>query len=122
MKTVNVRLFALKHKLIEKLTKSLNADKDAIKNGAKLTMEKFAKIQIVDCTRTTLDKSKVQELATKYGIDMATLEKTTDYKRIDIDNIATDIDDKVNDILETLENSNDKVISKAASKVANKVQ
>ena len=121
MKTVNAKLFALKHRLIEKLTKSLNDDKDAIKNGAKLTMEKFAKIQIVECTRITIDKNKVQELATKYGIDMTTLEKTTNYKRIDIDNIATDVDNKVNDILEILQNNNDKVIAKAVNAVANNV-
>ena len=44
--------------------------------------------------------------------------QVTHYTRIDIDNIPQEVDDKVNEILNTLEDSNDKVIARVASKVA----
>lgn len=120
MKTISARVFALKYKLLKVITNSLEKDKKAIKEGANITFKDYCNIQQVECTRTTLDKTKVQEICNKYGIDITTLENTTNYIRIDIDNVPTEIDDKVNDILNILENiSNDKIIAKVASKVAN---
>lgn len=118
MKSVNVKLFAIKHKLIEKLTKSLNADKELIKNGAELTQTKYAKIQLVECTKSTLDKDKVKELCNKYGIDISTLEKATTYKRLDIDNISTEVTDIVDNVFNTLDNDNtDKAVSRIAASI-----
>lgn len=120
MKTINAKLFALKYKLLKKLNASLEKDKEAIKNGAKITFEDYCKIQIVKCSKPTLDKGKVQEICNKYGIDITTLEKTTNYLRIDVDNVPTEIDSKVDSILDTLEDSNDRDIRRVASKVANR--
>lgn len=119
MKTVNAKIFALKYWLAKKLKTSLEADKTAMKNGAKITFNDYCKIQIVDCTKSTLDKTKVQKLCDKYGIDITTLEKATNYQRIDIDNIPTEVEEKVTNMLNTLENDNDKVVTKVASAVAN---
>lgn len=117
MQKVNAKLFALKYKLLKVLTASIEKDKKAIKEGADITFKDYAKIQIVDCTRTSYskeDQKKLDEYATK----MCIAKQVTHYTRIDIDNIPTEVDDKVNEILATLEDSNDKVIAKVASKVA----
>lgn len=119
MKTVNAKLFALKYWLTKKLNTSLEADKTAIKNGAKITFNNYCKIQIVECSKSTLDKTKVEKICDKFGIDITTLEKTTNYLRIDIDNIPTEVDNKVEQIFSTLDDSNDKDIKRIASKVAN---
>lgn len=119
MKTVNAKLFALKHKLIKVLNTSLENDKKALKEGATITRKDYCNIQLVNCTKTTLDKTKVQELCNKYKIDITTLENTTNYIRIDIDNVPNEINDKVENIIQTLENDNDKDIKRVASKVAN---
>ena len=92
MAKVNAKIFALKYKLMKKLETSLNKDKELIKEGAEITFKNYCKIQIVE----------------------------THYKRIDIDNIPIEIDQKVNDIFNTLEDSQDKDIKRVASKVANK--
>ena len=47
--------------------------------------------------------------------------QVTHYTRIDIDNIPTEVDDKVNEILNTLEDNQDKDIKRVASKVASKI-
>lgn len=118
MVTVNAKLFALKHMLLKTLEKSLNKDKDLIKSGATITYNDYCKIQTIDCSKTTLDRSKVLEICDKYGIDIATLEKTTTYQRLDIDNVPTEITNKVEDIFSILEDTNDKLIARVASKVA----
>jgi hypothetical protein len=119
MKTVNAKWLAFKYKMAKKLSASVEKDKKAIKEGAKITFERYCNIKQVECTRTSLDKTKVQELCNKYDIDITTLEKATNYIRIDIDNIPNEIDLQVEQAFNTLENSNSKVISKVASKVAN---
>lgn len=119
-KSVNAKIFALKYKLVKVLNASLEKDKTALKEGAKIAFNNYCKIQIVECSKSTLDKSKVQNLCDKYGVDISTLLNTTNYKRIDIDNVPTEVDDKVNEVLNTLENdSNDKNIKRVASVVAN---
>lgn len=119
MKNVNAKLFALKYKLLKKLDASIEKDKKAIKEGANITFKYYCKIQLVECTRTSLDKTKVEELCNKFEVDVTTLEKTTSYLRIDIDNIPTEVDNKVDEIFTTLEDSNDRDIKRVASKVAN---
>ena len=116
-KTVNAKIFALKYKLMKKLETSLNKDKDLIKNGAKITFDNFCKIQLVDCTRTSYskeDQAKLDEYASKMLIS----KQVTHYTRIDIDNIPQEVDNKVNDIFNIIEqNTEDKDTKKVASKL-----
>lgn len=119
MKIVNAKLFALKYKLLKKLNASLEKDKEAIKEGAKITFENYAKIQLVECTRKTYSK-EIQEKLEEYAKSKGYEKQETKYLRIDIDGIPGEIDTKVDEILATLEDSNDKMIKKVASKVANK--
>lgn len=119
MKSVNAKIFALKYKLLKRLTDSLNKDKDAIKSGAKITYNDYCKIQLVDCTRTSYskeDQAKLDEYASKMLIS----KQVTHYTRIDIDNIPQEVDEKVDNILNTLEDNQDKDIKRVASKVASK--
>lgn len=117
MKKVNAKIFALKYKLLKVLTNSIEKDKNAIKEGAEITYKDYAKIKLVDCVRTSYSKEDQKKLD-EYASKMLISKQVTHYTRIDIDNIPTEVDDKVNEILDTLENNNDKVIAKAASKVA----
>lgn len=117
MQKVNAKIFALKYKLLKVLTNSIEKDKKALKDGAEISFKDYAKIQLIDCTRTSYskeDQAKLDEYAAKHLIS----KQVTHYTRIDIDNIPQEVDDKVNEILNTLEDSNDKVIVKVASKVA----
>ena len=119
MKIVNAKLFALKYKLLKKLNASLEKDKEAIKENAKITFDKYAKIQIVECTKKSYskeDQEKLEEYAKSKGYE----KQETKYLRIDIDNIPEEVDTKVDEILTMLEDSNDKMIKKVASKVANR--
>ena len=120
MARVNTKILALKYKLFKRLKDSLEKDKDAIKSGAEITFKDYCKIDIVDCKKSTLDETKVQELCDKYGIDIATLKKTTHYKRLDIKNIPTEVNHKVEDIFNILQDSNDKIITKTANIMVNK--
>lgn len=120
MARVNAKILALKYKLFKRLKDSLEKDKDAIKSGAEITFKDYCKIQVIDCEKSTLDEAKVQVLCNEYGIDIATLKKTTHYKRLDIKNVPTEVDNKVQDIFNTLEDSNDKVIAKTANIMVNK--
>lgn len=119
MKTVNAKIFALKYKLLKKLTDSLNKDKDLIKDGAKITFNDYCKIQVVDCTKASYskdDQAKLDEYAQKNLIS----KQITHYKRIDIDNIPIEVDEKVDNIFNTLEQeTNDKETKKVASKLQN---
>ena len=119
MKTINAKLFALKYKLLKKLNASLEKDKEAIKNGAKITLENYAKIQIVECTRKSYSKEIQQELE-EYAKSKGYEKQETKYTRVDVDCIDSNIDNKVDSILNTLEDSNDKDIRRVANKVANK--
>lgn len=119
MKTVNAKIFAIKYKLLKKLTDSLNKDKDLIKDGAKITFNDYCKIQVVDCTKTSYskeDQKKLDEYAQKNLIS----KQITHYKRIDIDNIPIEVDEKVDNIFNTIEQeTNDKETKKVASKLQN---
>ena len=119
MKIVNAKLFALKYKLLKKLTESLEKDKEAIKENAKITFDKYAKIQVVECTKKSYSKDVQKELE-EYAKSKGYEKQETKYLRIDIDNIPTEVDAKVDEILTMLEDSNDKDIKRVASKVANK--
>lgn len=117
MKKVNAKIFALKYKLLKALSNSIEKDKNAIKEGCEITFKDYCKIQVVDCTKSSYskeDQAKLDEYATKNLIT----KQITHYKRIDIDNVPVETDEKVNEILATLEDSNDKLISRVASKVA----
>lgn len=118
MKTVNAKIFAIKYKLAKMLNASLEKDKNAIKEGAKITFENYCKIQIVECTKKSYTKEQ-QEIIDKFAKENGLEKQETKYIRIDIDKIPTEVDDKVNEIINTLENDNDKVITKVANTVAN---
>lgn len=118
MQRVNAKIFALKYKLLKVLTNSIEKDKNAIKNGVEITFKDYAKIQVVNCAKSSYSKEdqiKLDEYAKSIGIT----KHATPYIRIDIDNIPQEVDNKVNEILNTLEDSNDKAISKLANKMAN---
>jgi len=119
MKIVNAKLFALKYKLLKKLNASLEKDKEAIKENAKITFDKYAKIQVIECTKKSYSKED-QEKLDKFAQENGMVKQETKYIRIDIDNIPTEVDEKVDEILEYLEDNNDKLIKKVASKVANR--
>ena len=118
MKTVNAKIFAIKYKLAKMLNASLEKDKNAIKEGAKITRNNYCKIQIVECTKKSYTK-EAQEIIDKFEKENGLEKQETKNIRIDIDKIPTEVDDKVNEIINTLENDNDKVITKVASAVAN---
>lgn len=118
MKTVNAKIFAIKYKLAKMLNASLEKDKNAIKEGAKITRNNYCKIQIVECTKKSYTK-EAQEIIDKFAKENGLEKQETKYIRIDIDKIPTEVDDKVNEIINTLENDNDKVITKVANTVAN---
>lgn len=116
MKTVNAKLYALKYRLIKMLTKSIEADNEALKNGATTTFANFANIKVVECTRkdyTKEDKAILDEIAQREGI----FKVVTTYRRIDIDNIDNTIDLKATQVFNKLQNDNDLLVAKAASKV-----
>ena len=115
MKNVNVRLYAILYKLDKIITEKLNEMKKAISNNANLTFEKYAKIQVVNCTRKSWSK-EAQALADKYLTELGFEKQETNYTRIDIDNINEDIDNTVNNIINVLMNSNDNTIKRVASK------
>ena len=119
MKKVNAKIFALKYKLMKKLETSLDNDKELIKNGAEITFKNYCKIQIVECTKASYSKEDQKKLD-EYAKANLISKQITHYKRIDIDNIPIEIDQKVDNIFNTLEDSQDKDIKRVASKVANK--
>lgn len=119
MKTVNAKIFALKYKLLKKLTDSLNKDKDLIKEGAEITFKDYCNIKMVDCTKTSYSKEAQAKLDAYAKANLIT-KQITHYKRIDIDNIPVEVDNKVDEIFNILEDSQDKDIKRVASKIANK--
>lgn len=117
MQKVNAKIFALKYKLLKVLTNSIEKDKKALKDGAEITYKDYCDIKLVECTRTSYskeDQAKLDEYAAKHLIS----KQVTHYTRIDIDNVPQEVDTKVDEIFNTLEDSNDKVIARVASKVA----
>lgn len=116
MKTVNAKIFALKYKLLKKLTDSLNKDKDLIKEGAEITFKNYCNIKMVDCTKTSYSK-EAQAKLDEYASKMLISKQITHYKRIEIDNIPIEIDEKVDNIFNILESTQDKEIKRVASKI-----
>ncbi len=119
MKMVNAKLFAIKYKLLQMLTKSLDSDKDAIKEGAKITFNDFAKIKVVECSKKSYSK-EAQKMIDKFAEEHKLEKIETKYLRVEIDNISIEAEEKAKEILEELEESNDKLIKRVASKVASK--
>ena len=119
MAKVNAKIFALKYKLMKKLETSLDNDKELIKNGAEITFKNYCKIQVVECTKASYSKEDQKKLD-EYAKANLISKQITHYKRIDIDDIPIEVDNQVDEIFNTLENSQNKTIQKVASKVANK--
>ena len=119
MKKVNAKIFALKYKLLKRLTDSLNKDKDLIKEGAEITFKDYCNIKMVDCIKTSYSK-EAQAKLDEYAKANLISKQITRYKRIEIDNIPIEVDEKVDNIFNILENTQDKEIKRVASKIANK--
>lgn len=117
MKTVNAKLYAIKYKLKKILEASINKDNEAIKNGAKITFSNYAKIQAIQCTRKSYTK-EAQKLIDKFAEENHLEKVETNFIRIDIDNIDVTATQTAEKIFKTLEDNNDKTISRVASKVA----
>ena len=116
-KTVNAKWLAFKYKLAKRLNTSIEYDKNAIKEGAKITFKDYCKIQIVECTRAYYDKEEQAKLD-KLAEENCIAKKVTHFKRIDIDDIPNETDIQVEQALNILENSNNKDIKRIANKVA----
>lgn len=119
MKKVNAKIFALKYKLLKRLETSLNKDKELIKNGADISFKDYCKIQVVECTKASYSK-EAQAKLDEYAKANLISKQITHYKRIEIDNIPIEVDEKVDNIFNILENTQDKEIKRVACKVANK--
>ena len=117
-KTVNAKIFALKYRLMKKLETSLNKDKDLIKEGAEITFKNYCNIKIIDCTKTSYSKEDQVKLD-EYAKANLISKQITHFKRIEIDNIPIEVDDKVDNIFNILENTQDKEIQRVASKLNN---
>lgn len=116
MKTVNAKWLAFKYKLAKKLNASIENDKNAIKEGAKITFEDYCKIQKVECIRKSYTKEQ-QAILDKYAEEKGFEKQETKYIRIDIDNIPNETDTQVEQAFNTLENSNNILIAKVANRV-----
>lgn len=119
MKNVNIKLFAIIYTLNKRLTKKLDEMKKAIIEGANTTFKDYANVKVVECTRTSYDK-EAQAKLDKFAEENCIAKTITHYKRVEIDNISIEIEEKANNIIQTLENANDKTIKRVASKVADK--
>ena len=116
MKTVNAKLYAIKYRLKKLLEESITKDNEAIKNGATLTMQKYAKIQVVKCTRKSYTKEQqaiLDEIAKEKGFE----KQETEYLRIDIDSIDPQVDTEVGHIISTIEADDNATAKRVASKV-----
>lgn len=116
MQKVNKKLFTTLYKLDKAIQKQLDNMKKQIIAGAEYTYNDIADIKIIECQRADYDKedkAKLDKIAAEQGI----VKRITHYKRIDIDNISIDIDTQVNDIINTLNDSNTKEIKRVASKL-----
>jgi len=117
MKTVNAKWLAFKYMLAKKLNASIENDKKAIKEGAKITFENYCKIQQVECTRKSYTKEQ-QAILDEYAKEKGFEKQETKYIRIDIDEIPEEVNTQVEQAFTTLENSNNVLIAKVANKVA----
>jgi len=118
MQTVNTKLYTIKYKLKKLLEASIAKDNEAIKNGATITFKDYANIKTVDCTRKSWSK-EAQAIADEYLTKLGYEKQATTYVRIDVDNIDSEADTIVDNILAILENdNNNNIIKRVASKVA----
>ena len=117
MKKVNVKLFAILYRLDKLITKKLDEMKKDIIAGAETTYSHYADIKVVDCTRASYSKEDQMKLD-EYAAKNCIAKQVTHYKRIDIDKIVVEVDMITDEIITTLENSNDKTVKRVASKVA----
>jgi len=116
MKSVNVKLFAILYKLDKIITKKLDEMKKAIIEGAETTFKDYATIKVVDCTRASYDK-EAQKLIDKFAEENCIAKTVTHYKRVEIDGISIEVDNAVDNIINTLEDSNNAMTKKVASKI-----
>lgn len=116
MKTVNAKWLAFKYKLAKKLNASIENDKNAIKEGAKITFENYCKIQQIECTRKSYTKEQ-QAILDEYAKEKGFEKQETKYIRIDIDDIPNETDTQVEQAFNTLENGNNILIAKVANRV-----
>ena len=119
MKTVNAKLFAIIYTLIRVLTKKLDEMKKSIIEGADITFKDFADIKVVECTKKAYSK-EAQEMLDKYAKENGLEKVETKYLRVEIDHIDTIAEETANKVIAELEDSNDKLIKRVATKVANK--
>lgn len=118
MQKISLKLYATIYKLDKALQKQLNKMKEQILAGAEFTHKDIANLKIVECQRADYDKEdkvKLDKIAAEQGI----VKKITHYKRIDIDNISMDIDTDVDNIINTLNNSETKAVQRLANKLQN---
>ena len=118
MKSVNLKFLAFKYKLAKRLNASIEKDKNAIKEGATITFKDYCKLQLVECTKKSWSK-EAQTIAEKHLTDLGFEKQETKYIRIDIDNVPTEIDNEIDNVLNTLENNDNKIVTRVASAVAN---
>ena len=119
MKNINLKQYATIDQLIKTLTEIQNQMKKDIKNGANITYKNFATLKQTDKHREDWSKED-KALADKY---LESLGKhkiiTAQWTELKISNIDTEINDKITEIFDLLELSQDKTITKVASAVAN---
>ena len=118
MKNVNIKLFAIIYTLNKRLNKKLEEMKKAIIEGANTTFSNYANVKVVECTRTSYDK-EAQAKLDKFAEENCIAKTITHYKRVEIDNISIEVEETADKIFNTLEDSNDKIVKRVASKVAN---
>lgn len=114
--TVNAKWYAFKYVLINILSKSLEKDKIAIKNGATITEKDYCDIVQVSCKRESWEK-EAQAIADEYLTKLGYKKKVTNYIRIDINNIPEKMTEKVENAIKTMETSNDYVTTKVLEKL-----
>lgn len=119
MKTVNAKLFAIIYTLIKVLTKKLDSMKQSIVEGANITFKDFADIKIVECTKKSYTK-EAQAMLDKYAKENGLEKVETKYLRVEIDHIDPMAEETANKVIAQLEDSDDKLIKRVASKVASR--
>ena len=114
--TVNAKWYAFKYVLVNILSKSLEKDKMAIKNGATITEKDYCDIVQIPCKRESWEK-EAQAIADEYLTKLGYKKKVTNYIRIDINNIPEKMTEKVENAIKTMETSNDYVTTKVLEKL-----
>lgn len=118
MKTVNVKLFAIIYTLAKILNRKLDEMKKAIVEGAELTFKNYAEVKIVKCSRKSWSK-EAQKVADEYLTKLGYKKEETEYTRVEIDHLDPRVEATAEDVIATLEDSNDNAIKRVASKIHN---